>query len=127
MRPVDQNPIQVIIAYQHEGIRRELATFLDLHRGIKVVATASTGEEAVNLCKNMETDFLIIDFAIAGMNSFQVARLLKELHPAIRTIILSNFGDEDQRLNALQVGAYEYLQKENTARLLAVLQGGEIT
>lgn len=82
-------PIHVIIVDDHEMVRLSLSTLLDSYTDIRVVGEAANGEEAVNLCAEIEPDILLIDYLMPQMNGLEVTRLLHQQYPELRIIMMS--------------------------------------
>jgi len=85
------------------------------------VATASSGEEAIDYLKNNSADLLVLDmimdFGIDGLETYQK---ILELHPGQRAIIASGFSETEKVKEAQRLGAGKYLKKPYTMENIGV-------
>ncbi|MBU0480529.1 MAG: sigma-54 dependent transcriptional regulator [Proteobacteria bacterium] len=77
----------------------------------KVVETARSGEEALELCKSTHYDLVISDYKMAGMNGEELLEKVKTMTPETPFILLTAFGTIELAVNAMRKGAYTYLTK----------------
>jgi CheY-like chemotaxis protein len=84
---------------------------LDLQlEGHTVVGTATQGEDAVELCRALNPDVLVVDYRMPpGLSGLEVARLVRG-QPGLRTVVYSNYHDRSLREQVAKAGA-TYLQK----------------
>jgi DNA-binding response OmpR family regulator len=109
-----------------EAIRDALAA-----AGHACVAVES-GHEALERAHEPRLGVVILDIQMPGMNGLEVLRRLRESHPLLRVIILSTHTEQEVVLDALRLGATDYLAKplHEEELVLAVeraLEGHEIT
>jgi DNA-binding NarL/FixJ family response regulator len=79
--------------------------------GLSVVATASTGTEAITRATATRPQVVVLDLQIPAPNGVEVtARLVKD-DPTVRVLILSASGEQDDVLEAVKAGATGYLVK----------------
>ena len=76
--------------------------------GVRVFASA---EEFLTSDRLPDTDCLILDVRMPGMNGLELQRRLATNHSAIPIIFITAHGDEETRVRALNGGAVEYLLK----------------
>jgi NarL family two-component system response regulator LiaR len=86
---------------------------------LELVAEASNGEEAIELCNRLQPDVVLMDLLMAGMNGAEATRRICDRWPSIRVIVLTNFQEADLVQRALQAGAIGYLLKNVSAEELA--------
>lgn len=75
------------------------------------VMTASCGEEAVEMNTSQQFDLIITDLSMPGMNGITVLAEAKKQNPDIGSIILTGYGDMTSAIEALRLGADDYLLK----------------
>ena len=63
--------------------------------GLHVVALASTGSEAVELCTTLDPDVALVDVTLAGESGFEVTRLLARSAPGTELILISTHDEHD--------------------------------
>lgn len=74
-------------------------------------ATAATGVEALDLASDPAVAVVILDIVLPGMDGLEVLRRLRERQPDLPVIILSAYTDQERVLEALRLGAFDYLAK----------------
>jgi two-component system NtrC family response regulator len=75
------------------------------------VLTAATGEEGLRLFDEQRTDLVITDMKMPGMDGLQVLKGIKERSPETLVIIITAFGAVDSAVEAMKLGAYDYITK----------------
>ena len=75
------------------------------------VMTASSGEEAIGKLQNIPFDMVISDLAMPGADGIAVLNEAKKINPDIIAIILTGYGDMTSAIEALRLGADDYLLK----------------
>jgi len=113
------NPIRVLIADDHEMVRRGLTDFLRIYKDFQLVGEASDGEEAINQCSKKKPDVVLMDLVMPRMNGVEAIRIIAYRYPEIRIIALSSYDDERLVPAALDAGAISFLQKNVTMSELA--------
>ena len=111
--------IRVLLVDDHALVRRGLATFLLAYDDLELAGEASSGDEAVRLCAQLQPDVVLMDLVMPGMNGVTATRLIAERRPHPRIIALTSFQEADLVRGALQAGAISYLLKNITADELA--------
>ncbi len=79
-------------------------------RGHEVV-TASGREEVAGLLRGFSPEFAVIDLRLDGESGLEVARTLRERLPEIRILILTGYGSITTAVDAMRLGAVDYLSK----------------
>ncbi len=102
--------LKVMVVDDHpmwrDNVARDLA-----EAGLSVVATASTGTEAITRATATRPQVVVLDLQIPAPNGVEVtARLVKD-DPTVRVLILSASGEQDDVLEAVKAGATGYLVK----------------
>ena len=79
------------------------------------VASASSGEEAIDYLKNNATDLLVLDMIMdPGMDGLETYKNILKLHPGQKAIIASGFSETDRVKELQRLGAGEYIKKPYT-------------
>ncbi len=81
-----------------------------LGRNYDVFLTGS-GSEALDTLKREKIDLVLLDIEMPKMNGFETFERMKEFAAAIPVIFLTASGQEDDVLNAIRLGAVNYLKK----------------
>ena len=79
---------------------------------------ALNGDQALRLVANEVPDVVVLDLKMPGLSGKEVLRHLKLIDPDIQVIILTGHGTEQDRLETLFQGAYEYLEKPVSVDIL---------
>jgi DNA-binding NarL/FixJ family response regulator len=102
----------VLLADDQRLVRESLATLLGLLEGIELVATASNGEEAIELAGRHDPDVVLMDLRMPRMDGIEATRRLRQDRPEVRVIALTTYADDESVLGALRAGARGYLTKD---------------
>jgi DNA-binding NarL/FixJ family response regulator len=103
--------IRVLLADDHDVLRKGIRFLLAAEPGITVVGEASDGRSAVRLAGDLQPDVVIMDIAMPELNGIEAAsQITRRSGSAI--IILSMYSDEEYILRALSAGAKGYLLKD---------------
>jgi two-component system, NarL family, response regulator LiaR len=111
--------IRVMIVDDHTVVRGGLSTFLLTCDDMELVGEAASGEQALELCAQVEPDVVLMDLVMTGMDGATATRRLREKHPHVQVIVLTSFKEQDLVQGALQAGAIGYLLKDISAAELA--------
>jgi signal transduction histidine kinase len=115
----------VLIADDHPVVREGLVTLLHREPGIRVVAQAADGEEAVRMARALKPDVAVLDVSMPRMTGLEAARRILNDLPRTRIIGLSMHHDADMGRAMREAGAAAYLSKDRAAEDLAALIRGE--
>ena len=99
---------RILVVDDEAPIRRSLKVNLET-RGY-TVDTAETGEQAITAFENRRPDVLIVDLLMPGMGGIDVVRKLRAVS-TIPIIVLSAMGEEAKKVQALELGADDYMTK----------------
>jgi DNA-binding NarL/FixJ family response regulator len=105
-------PLRVIVADDQASVREGLVLLLDLLPDIEVVASASDGQEAIDLCSQHRPDAILLDLHMPGVDGIQVTRHLSDHYPDIAIVVLTTYADDSSVFAALKAGARSYLTKD---------------
>ncbi len=102
--------LKVMVVDDHpmwrDGVARDLT-----EAGLDVVATASTGTEALTRAKATRPQVVVLDLQIPAPDGVEVTTQLVRDDPTVRVLILSASGEQDDVLEAVKAGATGYLVK----------------
>lgn len=107
--------INIILADDHNIVRKGLQAILKDEPDFKVVSEASDGLEAVKAVMELQPDILVLDLMMKGINGLEVTRQLNKKCAKTGIVILSMHSNEAYVLEALRSGARAYILKDNTA------------
>ena len=107
-------PINVLVADDHQLVRQGLKALLE-REGMKVVAEASDGQEALKLAETHRPDVAVLDVAMPILNGIDTAREIQRISTKTKTILLSMHTDCRYILEGLRNGAKGYVLKTHAA------------
>lgn len=100
----------MLVVDDEPSMLRYARTLLELDR--VQVETASSGAEALGRMQaGLRPDFVLLDVAMPSMNGLQVLREMRQLNPAQRVIMMSCKADPSTVVEAIRLGALDYLLK----------------
>lgn len=106
-----EQPITVLLADDHALVRRGFRLMLEDDAGIKVVAEASDGDEAVALAKKLKPDVVVMDCALPGTNGMEATKIIRHDLPEIAVLMLSMHSEDTWVRRAFEAGANGYILK----------------
>ena len=102
---------RVLVADDHEIVRKGLKLLLGAEPDLEVVAEATDGEEAVKRALHDDIDLAILDIGMPRKTGLQAANELGRRRPELRILILSMYDNEQFLFEALKAGASGYVLK----------------
>ena len=105
-RPAKKGSILIV---DDEAIVRE--SLRDWLKDNYEVATAESGEEAIEVLKKSDFDIVLLDMRLTGINGLDVLREVKQFKPYIKTIIITAYPAVDLAVEAIKEGAVDYIVK----------------
>jgi len=112
LKQSEHPPIRVLLAEDHTVVRDGLAAIVDQEPGMKVVATAPNGLEAVELWKREHPDIGLMDLQMPVMNGVSAISGIRAFDREARIIVLSTFDGDEDIYRAIRAGAKSYLLKD---------------
>lgn len=103
--------IDVLLVDDHELVRTGIRYLLNEIAGIRVVAEASSGEEAIDCIRQTTPDVVIMDINMPGIGGIEAIHRLLHMKPDLKLIVLSVQGNHPYPARLLQMGARGYLTK----------------
>jgi two-component system, NarL family, response regulator len=105
-------PITVVVADDHPVVREGLVAIFKSQQDMKVVAEATDGEEAVELCNRHLPDVLLLDLRMPRKDGLQViSELSLRRAGRPRVIVMTTYESEEDIRRAMKAGAKGYLVK----------------
>ncbi|MEU1788358.1 response regulator transcription factor [Streptomyces sparsogenes] len=121
--------IRVLVADDEPLIRAGIRTVLESAPDIEVVAQAEDGRAAVAEAVRHRVDVALVDITMPFLDGLAALEELRRRAPALRTVVLTAFGDEPNVLRAVQSGAAGFVLKNCTPdeliRAVRAAHGGE--
>lgn len=103
--------IRVVLADDHNIIRRTIAAFLEQRDDIIVVGEAANGHEAVAQTISLHPDVLVLDLNMPGMTGLEVLPKIRKEAPSVKVLVLTGREEDWYIVQALRAGANGYILK----------------
>lgn len=115
----------VVIVDDEEIVLTSLSSLLSLETDYEI-KTFLSSEEALKYIKNEDTDLVISDYLMPGMDGITFLGEVRKLKPEIPRIILTGYADKENAIKAInEVGLFQYIEKPwNNDDILIVLRNG---
>jgi len=101
--------MKILIVDDDPNQRELLKGFLD-HQGYDTL-TAGDGETALKLLRHETVQLVLLDHRMPGLTGDVVLSKIREMNPTQRVIMITAYGDVDTAVNAMKMGACEFLEK----------------
>ena len=83
------------------------------------IITASSGEEGLKVIPKFKPDLVLMDVRMGGMNGLETLRKIRAGNPKLLVILMTAYGTTQTAIEAMKLGAYDYLQKPFELKELA--------
>jgi DNA-binding NarL/FixJ family response regulator len=104
-------PVRVMVADDNEMVRMALAILIETFDDLQLVAEASDGMEAVELCQQIHPDVVIMDIHMPNLNGVEATKSIKQLSEDVRVVVLTSSIEDEVLQDALKAGADGFLYK----------------
>ena len=120
---------RVVIADDHAIVREGIRALLAPAPDITVVGEARTGREAIDLAVSLQPDLVLMDIAMPDLGGLEATIEIRRLAPAVRIVVVSQYGDREYVQRFLKAGVSGYILKTSAgadllAAIRAVVRGG---
>lgn len=113
------DPVRIVVADDHPLFRDGVVYSLTSEPDFVVIGQAASGEEALQLARDLLPDVVLLDIGMPGWGGLVAAQKITTACPATKIIMLTVEEDEDKLLAAFKAGARGYVLKGVAARELA--------
>jgi DNA-binding NarL/FixJ family response regulator len=113
-----QNKLKIALADDHGLVRQGIASLLSAVKDIEIIASVSSGEEAVNVAASESPDVFLMDIVMKGMTGIEATRWIKEQNPNIKIILISSEVSKDFISDGVKMGIDGYLPKDTDKETL---------
>ncbi len=105
--------INVFLVDDHELVRTGIKALLDDQNGIEVVGVSDSGETALEWLEHHQTDIILMDINLPGMDGVETYRKIKQQHSDIKIIALTVYNSGHIPLQLLKMGISGFLSKSS--------------
>ena len=126
--PSKEKKIRVLLAEDHILVRQGFRRILEDDPGISVVGEARTGLEAIEQCKELKPDVVVMDLSMPELGGLEATAEILKADPQIKILILSMYSNEAYVRKAFELGAKGYILKnaievDLTRAVMALAEG----
>lgn len=124
-----EKKIRVLLAEDHTLVRQGFRRILEDDPRIAVVGEASTGLKAIELCKELKPEIVVMDLAMPELGGLEASAEILKINPQTKILILSMYSNEAYVRKAFEMGAKGYMLKnaievDLTRAVMALAEGG---
>ncbi|HKS66681.1 MAG TPA: response regulator transcription factor [Candidatus Acidoferrales bacterium] len=113
-------PLRILVADDHDLMRRGLKALLESHPGWTICAEAHTGREAVAKAEELRPDIVILDITMPELNGVEAARRILKASPNTEVLVLSVHYSDQLIRDILDAGVRGYIVKSDSDRDLVI-------
>jgi DNA-binding NarL/FixJ family response regulator len=118
--------VRVLLVDDHDLFRTGLRTLLE-EQGLDVVGDAPSGEEALELVRELAPDVALMDLEMPGMGGVRATREIMTIAPLTRVVVLTISDEDSDVMDAILAGACGYLLKDASIQdLLRGIRGAAV-
>ncbi len=118
--PSPASDLRVLVVEDHPVLRGVVRLACEHTPGLALAGEAGSGEEAVEACRTLRPDIVVLDLSLPGpLQGLDVARAVLAERTAGRILVLTGRTDEQAVFDAIRVGADGYLEKTAGVRFIA--------
>jgi two-component system NarL family response regulator len=107
--------IRVLCVEDHQIVREGLILIVDRHPDMTVVGSSSSGEEGVELYKELLPDVTVMDLQLPAMSGVDAIRAIRSIDANAKIVVLTMYGGDEDIFRALEAGATTYLLKDTVS------------
>jgi len=115
---IDPSLIRILTVDDHPLLRKGIAALVNNEDDMKLVAEASSGEEAIEKFRAHRPDVTLMDIQLPGLNGIETISQIQKEFPNARIIVLTTYSGDVQVVRAIKAGARGYLLKRQVHREL---------
>ena len=124
-----QLQIRILSVDDHQLVRKGLAAILSTEADLRLVAEASTGQEALTLFREHVPDVTLMDLRLPDASGIEVTREIRSQYPEAKVIALTSYDGDQDIYRALEAGVRGYLLKEmvhtEVVRAIRIVHAGK--
>lgn len=110
--------LRILIADDHEIVRKGVRDVIEGHLGWEVCGEASDGQQALEVALRERPDVAVVDVSLPTLNGVALTKRLKQECPGIRVLLFTMHDDDETVTNGLAAGARGYILKTDSEQHL---------
>jgi DNA-binding NarL/FixJ family response regulator len=111
--------LRILVADDHDLIRRGIKTLIDSHKGWEVCGEAVTGIQAVAKAQELKPDIVILDISMPELNGMEAAKRIRKISEKTEILMLSMHYSDQIIRDVIDTGIRGYLVKSDSGRDLS--------
>ena len=111
-------PFSILLVDDHKLVRDGIKTLLERSPDFRVVGETDNGSDAVQLCRKINPDLVLMDIGLPGLNGIEATAELVRHCPGVKVVILSMYDDENSVVSAIRGGARAFVLKKASSNEL---------
>lgn len=113
MQDIGMKNARLLIVDDHEIFRRGLRALLEPSSEWEICGEAVDGVDAVEQCKSLKPDIVVLDVSMPRLNGLEAARLIRKEQPEPQIVIITQHDSPQIRSAALEAGARAFVTKSS--------------
>jgi DNA-binding NarL/FixJ family response regulator len=110
------NGLRILVADDHDIIRRGVKVLLTANVGWEICGEARTGKEAIVLAERLQPHIIVMDISMPELNGLDATRRIHKMLPDAGILILSLYFSDQLLRDVVEAGARGYILKSDTDR-----------
>jgi len=106
--------VTLLLVDDHALVREGIRSSLQRYPAISVVGEAANGKEAVQKCRKLDPDVVLMDVNMPEMSGLEATPLIREMCPKVKIIALTVHDNKEYVLQILKRGAHGYVLKDTS-------------
>ncbi len=121
--------LRLLVVDDQPVVRLGFTALLDSQPDLQVVGAAGDGQQAIRLARELAPDVVLMDIRMPVLNGIEATRLMSQVKPPPKVLVLTTFDLDDYVYDALRAGASGFLLKDATPQeildAVRVVGGGD--
>lgn len=122
LRCIYNRKMKIVIVDDDSLVAMSLKTILSSDSEIEVLATGSSGKDAVRLYDELKPDVLLMDIRMAEMTGLEAGSIILEKYKDARILFLTTFNDDEYIVKSISMGAKGYIIKQDFESIIPAVK-----
>jgi DNA-binding NarL/FixJ family response regulator len=105
--------VRILVVDDHAVVRRGIRALLESHATWVVCGEATTGRAAVEQCRQLRPDIVVMDLSLPDLNGLEATRQILKESPSTEVLVLTMHHSEELARDVLEAGARGYVLKSD--------------
>ncbi len=122
LRCIYNRKMKIVIVDDDSLVAMSLKTILSSDSEIEVLATGSSGKDAVRLYDELKPDVLLMDIRMAEMTGLEAGSIILEKYKYAKILFLTTFNDDEYIVKSISMGAKGYIIKQDFESIIPAVK-----